>query len=208
MKDEKFFWLLFLVGVLSALIELFLMVRYANSTTGLADAVDALIHGLWYGIAIYEYRTARKLNMPHEAREQFRSHITLAYIVLFYGSLGYVALFQALPRFSNPAVIAPLYMLAGAGIGIAGNAASFYILLKARRAMKSSGECQRFLQFVLHAVVDSGISAAVLSYAIILYLHPWPSPLFSYDALLTFILIAAAGIMGYVVFKKGHHDHL
>lgn len=207
MKDEKLFWLLFLTGVLSATIELFLMAWYANSTTGLADAVDALIHGLWYGIAIYEYRTVRKLNMPYEAREQFRSRITLAYIVLFYGSLGYVA-FQALPRFFNPAVITPLYMLAGAGIGITGNATSFYILLKARRAMKSSGERQRFLQFVLHMVTDSGISAAVLSYAIILYLHPRPSPLFSYDALLTFILIAAAGIMGYGVFKKGHHDHL
>ena len=205
-KELFYLWLLFWISTVSSSGELITAWLLANSAAAQADALHALSHSAWYGVAIYEYKKFGHSIFDSEEDGHAHHHFTVAYAILFFVSLGAV-LIEAVFKLIHPAPIIPTYMLLSAGIGISGNIISIAIIWRMKPFYNVN---PRFDQIWWHALADIGVSVPVFSYALFLYFFPQYSSFNFPDSALTFTIVIYLGVKAYPLFfgeKSGHIKH-
>lgn len=203
-KELRYLWLLFWISTISSTGELITAWYFANSASAQADSIHALMHSIWYRVAIYEYQRFGH-SIFYSGDDRHAHHrFTWTYAILFFGSLS-IVLIEAIVKVLNPTQIIPSYMLSSVGIGIFGNIISIPILWFMRPASNTN---ERFSQLWLHALADLYISIPVLIYALILFLVPPSSVLNFIDPILTFAIVIYLSIKAGPLFLKNHnHPH-
>lgn len=201
-KELRYLWLLFWISTISSTGELITAWYFANSASAQADSIHALMHSIWYWVAVYEYRKFGHSIFSSGKDGHAHHQFTWTYAILFFGSLS-VVFIEAILKVISPTQIIPHYMLLSVGIGIFGNIISIPIIWLMRPASDTNG---RFSQLWLHALADLYISIPVLIYAFILFWIPPNSVLDFIDPILTFAIVIYLGIKAGPLFLKDN-DH-
>ncbi|MBI5153497.1 MAG: cation transporter [Parcubacteria group bacterium] len=188
--ETRGYWYLFILIIITAILEFVVARFFAHSGAGQADALHAFLHGLWFALAIYVAYRVRIGNFSDGEEHSFRARFGFVNAILLLFVLC-VLCSEAIAKIMHPEPVLSIFMCISGGIGLSGNLIALHILGKIER------DHETYHWLSLDTVADCWLSAAVIVGGVFVTYLPLLDPI------LTFVAICWIGKMGYSLFT-GH----